>query len=96
MFEEPHHPSMIERVEKRLDVGVEHPVHPSLVEPTPECIQRLMLTAPRPESIREAEKVRFIDRRQHRDHRLLDDLVLQRGNAQRPLCPIRLRNINPS
>ena len=53
-----------------------------------ERIQRVMLAAPRPESVREAEEVRLVDRVQYLHHRPLDDLVLQRRDAQWPLPPI--------
>ena len=49
-----------------------------------------MLAAPRPESVREAEEVRFVDGVQHLDRRALDDLVFQRGNPERPLPPVAL------
>jgi hypothetical protein len=39
-----------------------------------------MLTAPRPEPIREALKVLFVDLVENRHHGLLNDLVLQRGD----------------
>ena len=52
-----------------------------------------MRAALRPESVRESEKVRVVDRAQHRDDGALDDLVFQRGNAERPLPPVRLRDV---
>ena len=54
-----------------------------------------MLSAPWPESVREPEKVLFIDRAQHRDDGLLHDLVLDRGNPQRALSAIRFGNVYP-
>ena len=92
MLEEPHHPAVIDGVEERLDVGVKHPIHSLLGKPDAERIQREMLIAPGSESIREAEEVRLVDRCQDRDHRLLDDLVLQRSDAQRTLTAVRLWN----
>jgi hypothetical protein len=61
-------------------------------EPDAERIQRMMLVAPWSEPIGEAEEVRLVDRCQNRDHRLLDDLVLQRSGAQRALTAVRLWN----
>src|SRR6266704_2350615 len=43
-----------------------------------------------PEAIRDAEEVFLVDRVQQRDHRPLDDLVLQRGDRERALSSVRL------
>jgi hypothetical protein len=50
-----------------------------------ESVQRIVLATPRPEPIGEADEVLLVDRLQHRHDRLLDDLVLQAPDAQRPL-----------
>ena len=55
-----------------------------------------MLAAPRPEPVREAEKVRLVDGVEHLDGGALNDLVLQRGNAERSLPPVRLRDVHPT
>ena len=52
-----------------------------------------MRTALWSKSVRESEEVRFVNRVQHRDGGALDDFVLQRGNAERPLPPVRLRDV---
>ena len=49
---------------------------------------------PRPETVREAQEVGLVDGVEHLDDGPLDDLVLQRGNAQRPLPPVRLRDVH--
>jgi len=49
-----------------------------------------------PEPIREPEKVRFVDGVEHLDDGALDNLVLQRGNSERPLPPVRLRDVRPT
>ena len=54
-----------------------------------------MRAAPRPEPVGEAEKVLLVDGVQHLDHRPLDDLVLQRGDAERPQPPVGLRDVHP-
>jgi hypothetical protein len=54
-----------------------------------------MLAASGPEPIRQSEEVLLVDRIQHHDDRALDYLVLQRGNRQRTLSPIRLRDEPP-
>src|SRR5207244_227315 len=50
--------------------------------------------APRPEPVREPEEILLVDRVQHLDNRTLDDLVLQRRDAQRPLPSIRLWDVS--
>lgn len=44
-----------------------------------------MLGAPRPEPVGETEKIHLVDGVQYFHHRALDDLVLQRSDAERPL-----------
>src|SRR3982751_5946594 len=44
-----------------------------------------------PEPVREAEEVFLIDCIENGDDRTLDDLVLQRGDTQRPLLAVWLR-----
>src|SRR5712691_12618328 len=39
--------------------------------------------------------VRLVDGVQHLDDGALDDLVLQRGNPERPQPPVRLRDVHP-
>jgi hypothetical protein len=48
-----------------------------------------MLAALGPEAVREAQKLFFIDGVEYRHHRSLEKFVLQRGDTQRPLPPIR-------
>src|SRR5688572_28184132 len=49
-----------------------------------------MRAAPWSEPVREPEEIFLVDRVQQRDHRPLDDLVLQRGNRERALSSVRL------
>src|ERR1700741_111419 len=55
-----------------------------------------MRAAPRPEPVRDAEEVFLVDRVQQRDHRPLDDLVLQGGDRERSLSAVRLRYVDPA
>jgi len=55
-----------------------------------------MLTAPWTKTIRDADKVALIDGIEHRDDGVLDDFVFQRGNAERPLGSIGLRDVGSS
>ena len=82
-------------IEEPPDVRVEHPVHLLRQQSRVERIQRLMLAAPRSEPVREAEEVRLVDGVQHLDRGPLDDLVLQRGHADRPLPPVGLGDVHP-
>src|SRR5437763_13727863 len=54
-----------------------------------------MRAAPRSEPVGEAAEVLLIDGVEHLDDGPLNDLVLQRGDAERPLPPIRLRDVHP-
>lgn len=55
-----------------------------------------MLPLTRAKPIRQSEKILFIDRFEHFHYRRLDDLVFLRGNTQRSLAAVCLRNVNPS
>src|SRR6266446_170713 len=92
VLDELHQPPMVEGVEKPTDVRIEHPVHPLRRDPDRQRIPRLLRTAPRPEPVREPENVDLVDRIQDRDDRALDQLVLERGNAERPEPPVGLRD----
>ena len=91
--EEPFQPSPVEMVEKAADIRVQHPVHP-LPEPDRQGVQRIMLAPSRTEPVGEALEVRLVDRVQHLADRTLDDLVLQRRDAERPQPPVRLRDVD--
>src|SRR5262245_3142810 len=69
-------PILVDRVEERLDIGIEDPVDPPLPDSERERIQCVMLVAPGPEPVAEAQELRFVNGRQDRAHRRLDNLVL--------------------
>ena len=79
---------MADRVEERPDIGIENPADAASLDPNRERIQRVVLAAPRSKPIAEAQELRLIDRRENHDHRRLDNLVLDRGDAERPLPAI--------
>jgi hypothetical protein len=83
---------VIQRVEEAADVGIEHPVHLPPMDAGGQGIERLMRTAPRSEPVGDAEEVDLVDRVQDLGDGTLHDFVLQRGNAERPLPPVRLRD----
>jgi site-specific DNA recombinase len=93
MLNKPYQPCMADRVEERPNIRVEDPIDPPLPQPVRERVQRIVLSTLRPEPVTEPQEFRLVDRRQDRRHGRLDNLVLQRGNAQRSTPPIRLRNI---
>ena len=96
MLEKPPQPAMIKIGEEVADIRIEHPVHPLPPDPDRERIQRVMRIAPRPKPVGEAQKVHLVDGVEHLDDGPLDNLVLQRGDAERPLPPVRLRDVRPA
>jgi len=55
-----------------------------------------MRAAARPKPIREAEEVNFVDGTEDLSHRTLNNLIFERGDTERPLATVSLRNIYPS
>ena len=91
MLHELDHPVFVEVIEKAADVRVENIVHLLLQERIGQRIQRVMLAAPRAETIREAEKVLFGNLVEDGNHGLLDDLDFQavtpNGRCRQNPCP---------
>src|SRR6267143_3159462 len=83
-------------IEKALYIRIQHPVHLLPVNPGVESVQRIVLTAPRSESIRKAEEILLVDGLQNVHDGLLNDFVLQAQNAEWPLGAVRLRDVCPS
>jgi hypothetical protein len=77
-------PTLIKLTEEVADIRVKHPVHLPPHDPDRERVQRIVRTAPRPKPVGETPEVGLIDRVQHLDDGTLNDLVLQRGDAERP------------
>src|SRR5204863_9865984 len=82
MLYELDHPAFVEVFEKAADVSVQNVVHLLLQERIRQRIQRVMLAAPRAETIREAQKVFLVNLIEDGDHGLLDDFVFQGRNPQ--------------
>jgi hypothetical protein len=57
-----------------------HPVHLPPPQAHCQCVQPVVLAAPRPEPVGESQKVLFVDLIENRHHGLLNYLVLQRGD----------------
>jgi hypothetical protein len=60
----------------------------TLVLPIP-TVSASNASASGPEPVREPEEILLVDRVQHLDHRTLDDLFLQRCDAERALPAVR-------
>jgi len=82
-------------IQERANVRIYDPVHRSALDSNCERIQRIVLSTPWSEPVRKPEKILFIDCAQHRDDGLLHNLVLDGGNPQRALPPIRFGNVYP-
>ena len=78
------------RVEEAFDVGVQYPIHSFAGEADRQRIECVVTTPTRSKAIAETEKVLLVDALEHPEHRLLDDLVLQRRDAQRSLPTVGL------
>jgi len=76
-------------VEKRTDVQIERRVYFLALDSD---IQRILLAAPRPETIREAQKVLFPDLVENRPCRVLYDFVFQRRDPPWSLPSIGFRD----
>ena len=90
MLEQLLQPGVIKAGEEIPEIQVEHPVHLRVLNRDRDRIQRIMRPATRAEPVREPEKVRLVNGVQHLDDGALDDLVLQRGDPERPKPPSAL------
>src|SRR5208337_5131363 len=96
MFQEPYQPVLADCVEERSNVRVDDPVDLACSDPIGQRIQRVVLATPGSEPVAKPQELRLVDRRQDRHHCRLDDLVLNGGDAERPLSAIRLRYVSPA
>jgi hypothetical protein len=81
---------VVHHIEEAGDVGIQDPAHRRALDRHRQGIQRIVLAASRPETVAEAAEVLLVAGVQRFDRRPLDDLVLQRRDAERPLPPVRL------
>jgi hypothetical protein len=77
VFQEADNPFLGDLREERPDIGVQYEAHFLAADPDVECVQRIVLAAPRPEPIRKSEEVCLVHLVQHRRHRSLDDSCLR-------------------
>src|ERR1051325_9327739 len=105
VLDELNQPFMVQLIEERADVAIQHPVHFPRQQSEVQSIQRLVLALAGSIAIRVTEKVSLVDSIQHLDRRPLHYLVFQRSDAQRSLPPVffadvgstyRLRSISPT
>ena len=94
MPDELQQPLVTDVVEETLDIGIGAPSSRASLQPRVERIERLMRVTSWPKPIREAPEVRLINSIEHSHHRLLNNLVLQRRDAQRTLSPVSLRDVH--
>src|SRR5260370_32936636 len=92
MLDELHCPFVAHVIEEATDVRIEHPVHPLPLDAHRQRVKRLMRAATGTEPIRKAPEVDLVNLVEDRHHGLLDDLVLQRRDAQRALPSVSLRD----
>jgi hypothetical protein len=90
------HPGVVDSIEKRLNVKIQHPVHPLACDSDVERVQRIVLASPWSEAIRKAQKVLFPNLVENRPYRVLDDFVLQRRDSQWSLPSIAFRDPDSS
>src|SRR5258708_2333675 len=88
MLHELDHPTFVEVIKKSSNVGIKNVVHLLLQERIRQCIQRIMLAAPRTKSIRKPEKVFLVNLVEDGGHGLLDNFVFQGRNPQWTLPPM--------
>ena len=84
------------RIQECPDVKIQHPVHFLARDADVERVQRLMLAAPRPKTIRKSQKVLLPDLVENRPNRVLDHFVFQRRDSQWSLPPIAFRDPDSS
>jgi len=93
MLEKLNHPFVRERPVAITNVGIQHPIHLLPRDPDPQRIQRIMRATPRSKSIREPQKILFINLTEDPAHRMLNDFVLQGRYAQWPLSSVRFGDV---
>ena len=64
------------------------------LRPRAKCVQRIMRSTPRSETIRETGEIPLINLIENLDYSLLHDFVFQRRDSQWALPPIRFRNVD--
>lgn len=92
-FEHPYQPRVVHAAEKVADVDIDDPIDTLADDRRRDHPQRIMGATSRAETERVVMEVSLIDGAQQLGRRALDDLVLEREQAKRPLPPIGFRNV---
>src|SRR3972149_10375472 len=95
MLQELHQPCVADVVEEAANIRINDPVHLAFRDPYKQGVQGSVTATSRTEAVTEPQKVLLVDTFQDRACRLLDDLVLQGGDPQRPQLAIRFRDVGP-
>ena len=90
MLQKLEQPLVVNRVKEAFDIGIQYPVHSFAGNRHTQRIERIVLAATSPKAVAETEKILLIDALQDPKHRLLDNFVLKRSDAQRSLPTVRL------
>src|SRR5215208_2873633 len=77
--------AVVQRIEELADIDFQYPAAVRVHCPLPQSLQRLMSATTGPEAERAIDKVLLVDRPQQHHHRALENLVLQRRDADRAL-----------
>jgi hypothetical protein len=93
MPQHPNQPSVVNGIKEGSDVEIEHPAHTLRHQGLFQSRQGRLWAASRPEAVAEAQEVGLVDGVQHLGHRTLDNLILERGNAERPAAAITFRDV---
>ena len=91
MFQKLDQPFVVQRIEETLNIRVQNPIHAPPLDTHRQRIERLVSMPSRAETVAESPKVHLVYFIQDGHHSLLDDLILQRRNADRPLSAVRFR-----
>ena len=91
MFKKLDQPFVFQRIEESLTVRVQNPIHSPPLDAHRQRIERLVGVPSRPETVADSSKVHLVYFIENGHHSLLDDLILQRRNADRPLSTVRFR-----
>ena len=91
MFEKLDQPFVVQRIEETLNVRVQNPIHSPPLDAHRQRIKRLMSVPSRTETVAESPKVYLVYFIQDGHYGLLNDLILQRRNADRSLSAVRFR-----
>src|ERR1051325_3853931 len=95
MLHKLHQPLVTDVVEEASNVRIDDPVHLAPAYTHEQRIQGVVTASSRTIAVTEPQKLLFVDTFQYRARCLLNDLVLQRSNSQRPHPALWLGDVTP-